>query len=96
MTTGSPPVVFGFLLLGEGAKEVTKLFSWNGFLKVQMFSVNVETSTLNEAMNVCLIALQNIYQIPDFQHFLFPLVPLTNAHKLADLKYRFVFIFKHV
>ena len=53
-----------------------------------MFSVNMETSTLNEAMNVCLIALQNIYQIPEFQHFLFPLVPLTNTHKLANLKYR--------
>lgn len=53
----------------------------------------MEISTLNEAMSVCLIALQNIDQIPEFQHFLFPLIPIKkkNAHKLADLKHRFFF-----
>lgn len=57
-------------------------------------STSMEISTLNEAMSVCLIAFQNIDQIPEFQHFLFPLIPIKkkkNAHKLADLKYRFFF-----
>lgn len=40
-----------------------------------------------------MFALQKTHQIPEFSHLLFPPFPITNIHKLADLK---TYIFKIV